>query len=70
MKEGRDNVNCEQIEAIGEAVQQKLDGQCFSQISFKRAVCAVSLVNLQKGITIENESIHIQPSGLFSRFWF
>ena len=62
--EGKDHVNCEQIENIGEAVQQKLDGQRFNDISFKCADCAITLVNLQKGITIENESIYIQPAGL------
>ena len=55
---GKDNVNCEKIEIIGAAVQLKLDDQCFNNISFKRANCAIT-VDLQKSISIQDESIYI-----------
>ena len=57
---GKDNVNCEKIETIGAAVKLKLDDQCFNNISFKRANCAITLVNLQKSISIQDKSIFNQ----------
>ena len=57
----------ETIETIGAAVQLKLNDQCFNNLSFKRANCAITLVNLQKSISIQDESIYIQPTGLFAR---
>jgi hypothetical protein len=60
--DGCDDVNCDNVEVIRETIQQKLDGKTFSEAKFKKADYVKTMVNLQKGITIAEEVIHIDPS--------
>ena len=65
--DGPDNVNCGNVETIGEAIQKKLDDKTFTESKFKKVDCINIMIKLQKGVKIAVETVHIDASGLFSR---
>ena len=62
-----DGVNCDNAENVGEKIQNVLDGKPFTEIQFKKSDNVTTMTNLQKGVKLSTETIHIDPSGLFSR---
>ena len=61
-KEGKDKVNCENIEIIGGNIQRNIDGQNFKEITFKKSNCIVTLTSLLQGIRCGEETVHINLS--------
>ena len=66
-KEGKDKVNCENIEIIGGNIQRNIDGQNFKKITFKKTNCIVTLTSLLQGIRCREETVHINSDHLFAR---
>ena len=65
--QGQDNVNCDEAESIGVKMHQTQDNKNFYQITLKRSDCINTFIDLQKDVLIENHSIKIDPTILFSR---
>ena len=45
--DGSDDVNCDNVEVIGESIQRKLYGKAFSEAKFTKADYVKTIVNLQ-----------------------
>ena len=65
---GKDKVNCENAEIIGENIQKGLDGIAFTNAKIRRKDQVQPLASLKKTTKIdEKTSIHINSSCLFTR---
>ena len=62
-----DGINCYDAEIVGFNIQKSLDKSSVVEASIKRREQVKTLQHLKKGITIENQVIHIDPSMLFTR---
>ena len=62
-----DNVNCDKSEEIGATIQKKLDGIGFWSVKMKRSDKISTLIDLNKGIKIDQKIVHVDPLTLFSR---
>ena len=60
-------MNCDNSEEIGATNQQKLDGIEFWSVKMKRKDKISTLVDLNKGIQIDQKIVHVDPLILFSR---
>ena len=62
-----DGINCDDAEAIGNSIQIKLDGVSVANASVKRSHKVKSLLCLKKGVTIDQQTVHVDPLVLFTR---
>ena len=61
-----DGVNCDEVEEVGLLLQGKLDEVKYHEASFKRTEKVRTLIHSTKGITIDQETVHVEPLILFS----
>ena len=61
-----DNVNCDECESIGAAIQRKLDAVIVSDAKMKRNDQVVTLGSLSQTIKIDNNKVQIDSMQLFS----
>ena len=62
-----DNINCDDAEAVGQMIQEKLDGVCFQKATIRRSDQVRTLECLQVGVKLDKTVIHIDPLILFTR---
>ncbi|KAK6183990.1 hypothetical protein SNE40_006544 [Patella caerulea] len=62
-----DSVNCDDCEAIGQGIQNKLDNLPYDQAKLSRKDTIRTLQDLESGITIGKKNLNIEPRILFSR---
>ena len=62
-----DGVNCDNVEEIGATIQRKLDDVKYWSVKMKRSDKITTLLNLKKGIKIDQKIVHVDPLTLFSR---
>ena len=62
-----DGINCDDAEAVGEAIQKQLTGVSYSEATLKKKDRIKTLESLQVGIKIDKEKVHVDPLLLFSR---
>ena len=62
-----DSVNCDDVEAVGNRLQEKLDGMSVNKASIKRKVQALTLTTLKTSVKVGDEEVFIDPMVLFSR---
>ena len=64
---GKDNVNCDEAETVGEKIQESIDGKVFTDAKIKRKDEAKSLAVIQNTIIVEDEPIAVDSTSLFTR---
>ena len=62
-----DGINCDGSENAGFLIQEKLNSVCIEDASIKRKDQVKSLDSLRPGITIDDDTVHIDPQVLFTR---
>ena len=62
-----DDVNCDDAENVGQAIQIKLYDLCFEDAKLKRSDQIRTLSRLQDGVKLNNVSTYIDPLVLFGR---
>ncbi|KAK6182727.1 hypothetical protein SNE40_010344 [Patella caerulea] len=67
MTSDSDSVNSDDCEAVGQAIQNKLDNLSYDQEKLSRKDTIRTLQDLESGITIGKKNVHIEPRILFSR---
>ena len=65
--EGKDNINCEQVESKGAIAQTKVDNLEYSNASLSRKDMVITLANLQQGVKVGEQSIVVDDDRLFNR---
>ena len=63
----RDDVNCDEAEEVGLAIQEKLDGMRMLTCKIKRKDQVQSLITLQNKIKVDGHSVSVNPTMLFTR---
>ena len=61
------DVNCDEAEKVGYAIQSKLDGVCLEEAKIKRKDKVTTLDSLRPGVKIDKTTVHIDPNILFTR---
>ena len=61
-----ENVNCDQIMAVGRRIQNSLDGMSVAEASIKRSVVK-TLASLKNVVKIRDQRVNIDPTLLFMR---
>ena len=62
-----DNINCDDAEEVGNALQVKLDNVCVEDATMKTKDKVRTLESLRLGVKLEGKTVHIDPSILFTR---
>ena len=62
-----DGINCDDAEAVGEAIQKQLTGVSYSKATLKKKDRIKTLESLEVGVRIDKEKVHVDPLLLFSR---
>ena len=62
-----DNINCDDAEEVGNALQVKLDNVCVEDATMKTKGKVRTLESLRPGVKLEGKTIYIDPSILFTR---
>ena len=60
-----DCINCDVVEEIGQSIQKTLDNINVLERSLKRSMQVGTLVDLEKGVKINGENVHVDPNALF-----
>jgi hypothetical protein len=60
-----DGINCDDAEHVGSKIQSEMDGKVFTAISLSKKKIVKTLVNLGKGVSVENETLYMQNGNLF-----
>ena len=67
VSDGHDGVNCDRAEEIGQMIQEKLDNVPILECKIKRKDQVLPLIALQNKIKLDNESVVVNPTMLFTR---
>lgn len=62
-----DGINCDRVEQVGTNIQQQIDGLAFTDIQLRKKNQVKTLVQLQKGITVNNKKLFVHSTVLFDR---
>ena len=62
-----DGINCDDAEKVGKVIQDKLDDITFADAVIKKKDQIKTLQDLEMGVKIQNDKIHIDPLLLFTR---
>lgn len=63
----KDDVNCDEADAIGWSIHEQLDGKAFQDVKLKKKDQVKTLRSLLKGVKVGKETVHIENSTLFWR---
>ena len=62
-----DDINCDLVEEIGQSIQKTLDNVNVLECSLKRSMQVRALVELEKGVKVDGNYVHVDRNALFSR---
>ena len=64
---GKDEVNCENVEAVGRSIQMKMDNIVVSKCKIKRKDQVKPLLSLQHNVKVGGSTVSFKPTVLFTR---
>ena len=62
-----DGINSDAVAEIGQSIQRMLNNVNVLAYSLKRSMQVRNLVELEKGVKIDSENVHVDPHALFSK---